>query len=62
MTLGLDELIIVNPGTPPAGSWLLGTDGGIYRIDSDLQDAALGDQEPVPQYFLGEDGVLYEAR
>ena len=32
MKLGLDELIIVNPGAPPAAtSWFLGDDGGVYR-------------------------------
>jgi hypothetical protein len=71
MKLGLDELLIVNPGMapevtpgtpPPATSWFLGDDGGVYRIDSQLNDTALGDADPVPRYFLGEDGVLYETR
>lgn len=69
MKLGLDELIIVNPGTPPAEtSWFLGTDGGLYQLapaaaaDPHLHDAALGDAEPVPRYLLGDDGILYETR
>ena len=34
MNLGLDELIIVNPGpaAPSKPSWFLGDDGGLYRI------------------------------
>ena len=72
MKLGLDELIIVNPGAPPAEtSWFLGADGGVYRVDppgpsrdgNRLTDAnTLGDAEPAPRFFLGDDGVLYERR
>ena len=66
MRLGLDELIIVNPGAvPSATSWFLGADGGVYRLDSPADpqrnEAALGDAE-VPRYFLGDDGTLYETR
>lgn len=68
MKLGLDELIIVNPGyAPSATSWFLGADGGLYRLDrstgsrgANPHEAALGDAEPVPKYFLGDDGTLYE--
>jgi hypothetical protein len=71
MKLGLDELIIVNPGSPPFDSahgkpaetsWFLGADGGLYRLDHALHDAALGSAEPVPRFFLGDDGILYETR
>jgi hypothetical protein len=72
MKLGLDELIIVNPGSPPvATSWLLGADGGIYRLDRPstsrgedqaLNETALGNAEHVPRHFLGDDGILYETR
>ena len=71
MKLGLDELIIVNPGSPPAPtSWLLGADGGVYRVDRPavrpgdrLRDEnAFGQAEPVPRFFLGDDGILYETR
>lgn len=72
MKLGLDELIIVNPGTPPAATtWLLGADGGLYRLDGreasqgvsqSPNEAALGSTEPVPRFFLGDDGILYETR
>ena len=63
MRLGLDELIIVNPGSAPsATSWFLGADGGLYRLDPQRNDAALGEAEPVPKYFLGDDGTLYETQ
>ena len=71
MKLGLNELVIVNPGAPPSEtSWFLGADGGLYRVsgsraspggDSRL-DGALGENENVPRFFLGDDGVLYERR
>jgi hypothetical protein len=65
MTLGLDELMIVNPG--PAAkddTWFLGDDGGLYRMarpgEGTAHDAALGDPDAVPRFFLGDDGTLYE--
>ena len=65
MNLGLDELMIVNTGQPPADTtWFLGDDGGLYQIrargDDSIRDAALGDSEPLPDFFLGDDGTLYE--
>jgi hypothetical protein len=65
MNLGLDELMIVNPGPGPEDTtWLLGDDGGLYRIDGPVEattpDAALGDHEALPRFFLGDDGTLYE--
>ena len=65
MNLGLDELMIVNPGPAPTDTaWFLGDDGGLYRIDSPgestTRDAALGDHDTLPQFFLGDDGTLYE--
>ena len=65
MNLGLDELMIVNPGLPPSHTtWFLGEDGGLYQISSLGEDAirepALGDSEPLPNFFLGDDGTLYE--
>ena len=60
MNLGLDELMIVNPGPPPnETSWLLGEDGSLYRIDAPGV-AGLSGAESVPRYFLGDDGTLYE--
>ena len=53
MNLGLDELMIVNPGLPPSRTtWFLGEDG--------TREAALGDSERLPNFFLGDDGTLYE--
>lgn len=65
MNLGLDELMIVNPGPAPSdATWFLGDDGGLYRIDGfgegTTRDAAIGDYEALPQFFLGDDGTLYE--
>jgi hypothetical protein len=74
MKLGLDELIIVNPGSPATAtetSWFLGADGGVYRLGRPtpsqsggppIDDAALGETEAVPRFFLGDDGILYETR
>ena len=71
MKLGLNELVIVNPGAPPpATSWFLGADGGVYRVsrpgtpggDPRLNDAAIGEIGEVPRFFLGDDGILYETR
>lgn len=65
MNLGLDELMIVNPGPAPTdATWFLGDDGGLYRIerpgDGATRDPALGDHTALPQFFLGDDGTLYE--
>ena len=65
MNLGLDELMIVNPGLPPSTTtWFLGDDGGLYQVnplgEGAPREAALGDSEPLPNFFLGDDGTLYE--
>ena len=65
MNLGLDELMIVNPGLPASDTtWLLGDDGGLYQItplgEDAIREAALGDAEQLPNFFLGDDGTLYE--
>ncbi len=65
MNLGLDELMIVNPGTPPSETtWFLGEDLGLYQIAPLGEEAAgataLGEADPLPNYFLGDDGTLYE--
>jgi hypothetical protein len=65
MNLGLDELMIVNPGLPPPmTTWFLGEDGALYEIrplgEDATREAALGDPERLPNFFLGDDGTLYE--
>lgn len=55
--LGLDELMIVNPGPSGSAAFFLGEDGTLYQVQG------LGQQEELPppgQFFLGEDGTLYE--
>lgn len=49
--LGLDELMIVNPG-PGSFAVLLGSDGYLHPVNG-LEDMAGG-------YFIGEDGDLYK--
>jgi hypothetical protein len=55
--LGLDELMIVNPGLSPGEALFLGADGILYQVQG------LGEAEGSPgmgQFFLGEDGTLYQ--
>jgi hypothetical protein len=52
-TLGLDELMIVNPGPPEGAALFLGQDGVFYRTDR-LQG--------LERFFLGEDGSLYRVQ
>jgi hypothetical protein len=56
--LGLDELMIVNPGPPGANALFLGEDGTVYQVQG------LGGEEAQPpgtgEFFLGEDGTLYQ--
>ncbi|WP_446810383.1 hypothetical protein ACH50O_01985 [Methylomonas sp. 2BW1-5-20] len=55
--LGLDELMIVNPGCLGTQSLFLGEDGVLYQ----LQDLPATEDEPgAGQFFLGEDGQLYQ--
>lgn len=55
--LGLDELMIVNPGPLGAEAVFLGADGVLYQVQG------LDQAQEIPglgQYFLGEDGTLYQ--
>ena len=57
--LGLDELMIVNPGPYGAQSLFLGEDGTLYQVQG------LGEEEElrgIGEYFLGEDGTLYQVQ
>lgn len=52
--LGLDELMIINPGVPKTlDSVFLGDDGVLYQ----LQPPA---SQGVGDLFLGDDGMLYQ--
>lgn len=56
--LGLDELMIVNPGSGRVDGLLLGEDGAAYRVEGLAeQDETRG----LGRFFLGEDGTLYRA-
>jgi hypothetical protein len=55
--LGLDELMIVNPGASGSGAFFLGEDGTLYEV----QGLGQGDELQGPgRFFLGEDGTLYQ--
>lgn len=57
--LGLDELMIVNPGLSGAGGFFLGEDGNLYQVQGlDDEDELRG----TGQFFLGEDGTLYQVQ
>ena len=55
--LGLDELMIVNPGPSDSGAVFLGEDGTLYQVQG--QEESL---RGVEQFLLGEDGTLYQVR
>jgi hypothetical protein len=52
--LGLDELMIVNPGPEEVAGFFLGEDGTLYQVEG---IAASG--EVLSEYFLSDDGLLY---
>ena len=57
--LGLDELMIVNPGSSGTEAAFLGKDGTLYQVQG------LGEEEALRgsgQFFLGEDGTLYQVQ
>ncbi len=56
--LGLDELMIVNPGPPAEGdTFFLGEDGTLYQVQGLSETEEL---QGVGRFYLGEDGMLYE--
>ena len=57
--LGLDELMIVNPGPPGTEGFFLGEDGTLYQVQGLGEEEAL---RGMGQYFLGEDGTLYQVQ
>ena len=56
--LGLDELMIVNPG-PTGGGAFLGEDGYLYGVQALAQAPGFGE---TGQFFLGDDGALYQVK
>ena len=57
--LGLDELMIVNPGPSGTEGLFLGEDGTLYQMQGLGEEEAL---RGMGQYFLGEDGTLYQVQ
>jgi len=57
--LGLDELMIVNPGSPGTEGLFLGEDGTLYQMQGLGEEEAL---QGIGQFFLGEDGTLYQVQ
>lgn len=51
--LGLDELMIVNPGPPGMEGVLMDVNGTLYQVQG------LGE---LGQVFLGQDGTLYQVQ
>ena len=63
-SLGLDELMIINPTSPEAAlpgstGLFLGEDGTVYQVQGYGSEAALGDAR-LGEFFLGDDGNLYQ--
>ena len=57
--LGLDELMIVNPGQPGGEAFFLGEDGTLYQVHGLGEEAEL---QGTGEFFLGEDGALYQVQ
>ena len=55
--LGLDELMIVNPGSSGAEAMFLSEDGTLYQVQGLGEETA---PQGMGQFFLGEDGTLYQ--
>ena len=61
-SIGLDELMIVNPGHPEAqelssADFFLGEDGTLYQVQG---AGAQSPEESLTGFFLGDDGSLYQ--
>ena len=57
--LGLDELMIVNPGSLGTEAMFLGEDGTLYQAQGLGEENT---QQGMGQYFLGGDGSLYQVQ
>ncbi|NEP86163.1 MAG: hypothetical protein F6K18_04645 [Okeania sp. SIO2C2] len=53
--LGLDELMIINPGLPSSETYFLGDDGTVYQLQ-EIDDEFPG----IGELFLSDDGILYQ--
>ncbi len=57
--LGLDELMIVNPGPPGTDALFLGEDGTLYQIQGLGEEA---EPQGTGEFLLGEDGTLFQVQ
>jgi hypothetical protein len=57
--LGLDELMIVNPGPSGTDALFLGEDGTLYQVQGLGEEA---EPQGTGEFFLGEDGTLYQVQ
>jgi hypothetical protein len=57
--LGLDELMIVNPGPSDSVAFFLGADGTLYEVRGVDHDEVGAERR---QLFLGADDSLYQVR
>ena len=55
--LGLEELMIVNPGPAGLQGLIMGTGGAWYPTGGRSEEQ---DVRGIGQFFLGEDGTLYQ--
>ena len=73
MSLGLDELMIVNPAVGGLSAVFLGRDGRLYGVadrpggghfflgdDGTVYQVATAGSGGHPRFFLGSDGTLYQ--
>ena len=59
-SIGIDELMIVNPGPAESDALFLGEDGTLYQVQGSDLEEPLGEGSIGPgDVFLGEDGTLY---
>ncbi|MEO8134770.1 MAG: hypothetical protein ABI831_12420 [Betaproteobacteria bacterium] len=57
--LGLDELMIVNPGSFRTAVYTLAGDGTLYQVQGLGQ---VDEPQGIGSFFLGEDGTLYQVQ
>lgn len=57
--LGLDELMIVNPGPSGSDALFLGDDGTLYQMQGLGEEA---EPQQMGEFFLSGDGTLYQVQ